>query len=253
MHALQHKMLTLTVFILVFTQHNLCSAAPAIQSVRVTGGGWSATKIWIRVAWANETSQENICEATSSCNIFGCSKHGAALPNPHYCMSAGGVDTLSIPTGTTMQKARELWVKKYGVLSNELQADALGVSNLPCLSLVSTSGNHYGKWLPGMACVAAPPKDLTCTASAQLNIKYSTLDASRVNNAKSSENISITCTGNASVSLLLNGAREIDLGRSGALRATLDIQGKNLADGYSFKAGKNSTTLQVTSTLTSDV
>ncbi|MHC8339466.1 MrpH family fimbial adhesin [Pseudomonas sp. HLT2-19-2] len=167
--------------------------------------------------------------------------------NPALCIP---FDKTQIPAGATMQQAREIWVRKHGVLSGELKADPL-VTNPNCMSLVSV-GNKFGKWLPGMSCVAVPPKNLICTATEQLNINYNTLESAHVNNAKSSANLSITCSGSASITLKLNGPREIDLGRSGALRATLDIQGKDLADGCSFKVGKNSTTVQVTSTLTSD-
>lgn len=225
-----------------------CLAAAHIDAIHVEQDSWN-TIAYAKVVWPNEDSQNIICHATLGCLIKPCmvtslSKEG--------CAADMEKSTVQVSKGATMKEARDLWVKKYGIISNEFRFNSadLGV----CLTLgTSLTTDLSLRPIPEVACLNLPPIKNSCTITQQLNISYNTLISDQVNNAEAYGNISILCTNWISVRLQLVGPKEIDLGRAGTLTASLHTQGKNLADGYTFQGYGQTTTLKITSVLHSSL
>jgi len=234
-----NKLLALLILIIATPY---CLATAYIDALTVRKDKWN-TIAYAKVVWPSEDSQNIICSMANGCKI------GPCMVDDLLDVCAGDMDgnSIPIPYGATMKAVRDLWVKKYGIISKEFRFKFAETGM--CMSLgVSGVGTSF-RAVPEVTCLTLPKVDVSCTITQQLDISYNTLMSDKVNNAEASGNINILCNDWVDVRLLLAGPKVIDLGRAGKLTASLHTQGKNLADGFAFRGFGQTATLKITSVL----
>ncbi|MBN0977201.1 hypothetical protein JTY93_17275 [Pseudomonas hygromyciniae] len=220
-----------------------CLAAAYIDALTVRKDNWN-TIAYAKVVWPNEDNQNIICHHASGCLLKPCMLDDLLAG----CQSDMDRNSVQMSYGATLKEARDIWVKKYGIISKELRFKFADISL--CVTLgVSDTRDINMKALPQVTCLNLPPVNVSCTITQQLDISYNTLVSDKVNNAEAYGNINILCDNWVNVRLLLAGPKVIDLGRAGRLTASLHTQGKNLADGYEFRGFGQTATLKITSVL----
>lgn len=237
---------TLTVLCLIMAP-TYCLAFPYLDNLRVLKDKWNKIA-YTKIVWPTEESTTSVCNSSASCSFGPCIKRGLIIGGD-VCGRDMDDSYVDIPYGTTMIQARQLWINKYGTISRDIRfkrADE-GAADAQCITFQTGFSNNTP--IPGMQCYPLPPANITCTIADQLNISYNTLTADKVNNAEAYGTLNVLCSGWTSVRLQLVGLREIDLGRAGTLTASLHIEGKDLANSYSFQGFGQTTSLKVTSIL----
>lgn len=226
----------------------VCQAIPSIEITKIDNR--EASVVYYRVLWPHENDNIILCtNAVEDCMILPCKVRKGVAPTCNK-----GYETVIIPAQSTLAQARNRWVSRHGEISSTFDYRAyLGGYEGLCFNMaVAYSTNpsaNPSAFLPGTHCAFMPPPNLTCSVSDNLNINYGTLADDKADAAKAGADIEVRCSAAATVTLSIAGPRKIDLGRALQLQASLFINNKHLADGFSFKAGTQTTTLRVTSIL----
>jgi len=230
-----------------------CNSAPFIES-HTLQDNWN-TITYSKVTWPAENSSQVICIAAQHCWIYPCVKTSTTEGNPNNCGSPMDQGNFVIYPNDTMIVARERWVKNYGVVSTFRVKEIYNKYPKGCTGMVIIPSGigQSAQWLQGVPCNPLPPVNANCNTSDALNFYYTNLSSDAVNNAKAYGNMTLLCNKPVDVRITLVGPSEIDLGRAGTLRASLSINGTNLANGYSLKGGTTPTVVQVTSTLLTSI
>ncbi|MHC8341653.1 MrpH family fimbial adhesin [Pseudomonas sp. HLT2-19-2] len=220
-------------------------AVPYLDKPRVAQDKWN-TIAYAKVVWPYEDSEQRIgCDTLFNvpCLVKMCIRE----INGTNCARDMDSSSVSYPKNSTMKEIQKLWVNQYGTVSREFR-----FKNATTSKCIIMTGDLYDP-LPGMVCTPLIAPAVSCDISDSLNFEYGTLSSDQVDKAEAYATLTITCNSKATVELNLAGARRIDLGRSGALSASLHATSRDLADGYSFEGNGTTTKLKITSILHSSV
>ena len=243
-HIIANTLLALALF-----NPGIGQAAPGVEILKIVND--TSSVMHYRVLWPYENNNSILCpNAVEDCLVAVC----AARTASYLQCSKHDKAFIVIPAKTTTKNARKMWVDQHGEISRTFSSRGyLGAFDEWCITMgiVYSAGAESapGHSLPGTQCGFLPPPNLNCYISDNLNISYGSLADDNVDTAKADGALEVRCSAPATVSVYLVGPRTVDLGRGSELRASLMIDNKNLADGYSFKAGTATTTLHVKTVL----
>jgi len=182
--------------------------------------------------WENEISNtEVLCTDRDGCSLAICHYSPAEY---EMCINPSAAYTrVFIPFGARIQEARNIFVQKNGVAGDWSTFTPLLTYPETCFGLIvwqgRGNGNRSGKVLPGSYCGKIPPPNLTCDLLGDVIYEYGSVAGHTVHGMAQTQNLSLTCTDTANITLTVPGEGGIIMG--GGVTSQLFVNDTALSSG----------------------